>query len=141
MSKTMKAGCILMDIKNKKIGLVYRDYLHDYSFPKGHLEEGETLVECAVRETAEETKRDVSVLIDEPICLEEYTTPSGEKVLMHYYLVKDIGHSDNDSTDTHELIWVPYDRVYDMLTYPSLKEVWNNVKGKVKEYFDNGGIL
>ena len=47
--KVEKAGCILIDIKNKKIGLIYRKKQNDYSFPKGHREDGETLAECAIR--------------------------------------------------------------------------------------------
>ena len=53
----LKAGTIL--VKNDKIALVYRDYYDDYSFPKGHVEKGESFIECAIRETNEETKREV----------------------------------------------------------------------------------
>ena len=42
---TKKAGCILLD-KNNKVALVCKDG-KKFSFPKGHLEEGETLIECA----------------------------------------------------------------------------------------------
>lgn len=41
--KVEKAGCILINKKNNKIGLVYREKQKDYSFPKGHKEDGETL--------------------------------------------------------------------------------------------------
>ena len=44
-----KAGTILINLENKKIGVVYRKKQNDYTFPKGHLEKGETILECAVR--------------------------------------------------------------------------------------------
>ena len=56
MNITKKAGCIVLDVNNKTIALVYREKQNDYSFSKGHREGNETLIECAIRETAEETK-------------------------------------------------------------------------------------
>ena len=49
-----KAGCILINYEKQKIALVCRN--NEYSFPKGHLEKGETIQECALRETIEETR-------------------------------------------------------------------------------------
>ena len=54
---TKKAGCFLIKKETKEIALIYRKKQEDYSFPKGHVEEGESIKEAAVRETAEETKR------------------------------------------------------------------------------------
>ena len=125
---TQKAGCILVNLETSCIGLVYRDYYNDYSFAKGHLEEGETLVECAIRETAEETKRVAEIVsLDNPI-IEEYTTPKGEDCICYYYIAIDRGHSDNTSTDVHELVWVGYDKVKEVLSYPNQILLWNKIK-------------
>ena len=131
--KVIKAGCILVDTKNKKIGLIYRSNRNDYSFPKGHKENGESLVECAVRETAEETKRDCILCSNEPIAVEHYFDSKNDEVDNYYFLAIDNGKSDNNSTDTHDLIWTSFDDVEDILTYESLKETWRKVKNKVKE--------
>ena len=134
MSKVKKAGCILFNTEDKTVALVLRKE-NEYSFPKGHLEENESLIECALRETAEETKREGVILEEDPAYIETYVTPSGEDVLMYYFLAKDNGPSDNDSEDTHSTFWIPFDEVYDKLSYPSLKKVWTETKDKVKSYF------
>ena len=136
MGKVRKAGCILLNKEKKSIALVYREKQKDFSFPKGHLENDESLIECAIRETAEETKFDCKILENEPIYIENYVTPSGEDVEMYYFISQYIGLSDNDSTDTHQTFWIPYNEVYEKLSYDSLKIVWNNVKDKVLKYFD-----
>ena len=50
---TEKAGCFLIKKETKEIALIYRKKQNDYSFPKGHVEKGETLKEAAIWETAE----------------------------------------------------------------------------------------
>ena len=136
MSKTKKAGCILLNVTDKTVALVYREKHNDYSFPKGHMEKDETLEGCAIRETAEETKRDCILLEKDPIYIENYITPSGEDVEMYYFLAKDIGKSDNTSTDTHQTYWVPYEEVKDKLTYESLKKLWDEIKNRISNYFN-----
>ena len=135
MNKIIKAGCILLDLEKKKIALVYRERQNDYSFPKGHLEEGESLIECAIRETSEETKRDCIILNEQPISCDEYITPNGEAVIVYYYVSKNIGFSNNKSTETHSTIWVDFDEVYDKLTYSNSKKLWINIKDKISKYF------
>ena len=130
----LKAGIIL--INGNKIGLVYRNNYNDYSFPKGHLEEGESFIECAIRETNEETKREVKILLEDELYIEQYKDSKGNDCECHYFLGKDNGKSDNDSLEVHDLVWVDYDKVEDVLSYESLKELWNSIKEKVKEYID-----
>ena len=128
MMGTKKAGCILFDKKTQSVALVYRDYLNDWTFPKGHLESGETLKECAIRETAEETKR-VAKIIDgiDPI-INSYTTPKGEYCECYFYLAEDCGKSDNASEDTHLTKYFALDEVDKVLTYENLKPIWAKAK-------------
>lgn len=133
--ETLKAGCILVDKDNKMIALVYRDYHSDYSFPKGHLEEGESLLECAIRETAEETKREAKIVKEIEPYIEHYITPSGEKCVCYMYVCLDVGKSDNTSTDTHDVVWTPFSEVEDKLSYKSLKNMWNSLKDRVYKLF------
>ena len=128
-SETLKAGCYVVDKNTKKVALVYREKKNDYSFPKGHLEDGESLKECAVREVAEEIKRDV-IVVDEGL-IERYITPKGERCCCHMFIAVDNGKSNNTSTDTHEVVWVDIDEVYDKLTYKSLQSSWMRVKDKI----------
>lgn len=126
--KVEKAGCILINTKNKKIGLIYRSKQNDYSFPKGHKEEGETLLECAIRETEEETKRKCILYSNNPIAKEHYFDSKNDEVDMYYFIAIDNGKSNNNSLDTHELIWTEYEDVENKLSYDSLKKIWKEIK-------------
>lgn len=126
--KVEKAGCILINTKSKKIGLVYRKKQNDYSFPKGHKENEETLAECAIREINEETKRECILYLDYPIAKENYFDSKNDEVDMYYFIAIDNGKSNNSSLDTHDLIWTSIEEVEDKLSYDSLKNIWREVK-------------
>ena len=93
------------------------------------MEDGETLKDCAIREVAEEIKRD-AIIVDEGL-IERYITPKGERCCCHMFIAVDNGVSDNTSCDTHEVVWVDFDEVYDKLTYKSLQSSWMRVKDKI----------
>ena len=130
--ETKKAGCIVVNLETKQIALIYRDYYNDYTFPKGHLEKNETLEECAVRETAEETKRDCKIVESIAPYIDKYVTPRGENCVCYMYVAVDTGKSDNDSTDTHDLVWVNFENVEEKLSYDSLKKNWQAVKNDIE---------
>ena len=129
-----KAGTILINLENKKIGLIYRKNKGDYSFPKGHLEDGETFKECAIRETEEETGRKCHVIGEKEISIEKYNTPLGENVECYYYLAVDIGESKRKINENlkEQLIWISTDKVKEKLSYENLKKNWDDVESYVK---------
>ena len=126
--KTLKAGCFLINKQTKCVAIVHREKQNDYSFPKGHVEDGEDVKVTALREVAEETKREARIIEQFKPFVEEYTTPKGEDCICYMYIAEDIGASDNDSWDTHDTLWVHFDNVEDILSYPSLKNTWRTVK-------------
>jgi len=130
---TQKAGVVLINPENHKVGLVYRVEKNDYSFPKGHLEKGETLQECAIRETAEETKRNCQLISDKEVEIIRYNNDT-ESCEVYMYLAKDAGPSNNSSLEVHDLKWVDWSAVEETLTYRNLKDFWIRVKENVKRY-------
>ena len=81
-SETLKAGGLIL--RDGKVLLVSSDD-KEFGIPKGHLEKGETLEECAIREIKEETGFDVKILHKLPALRYQYEA-TGEKVFLQYYL-------------------------------------------------------
>ena len=137
--KVKKAGTILINLPRKEIGIVYREKRDDYTFPKGHLEDGESLKECAVRETEEETGRKNHIIYEEKMHIENYITPLGEDVECYYYLAIDDGKTDKDIEDNlkEKLVWIDYKALDKKLSYESLKKVWENMYPYVDEILNN----
>ena len=136
-----KAGTILINLENKKIGLVYREKQNDYTFPKGHLEEGETLLECAVRETEEETLRKNHLIDGKIIGVDKYSSEEENDVEVYYYLSIDEGKTSKDIElkDREELLWKDIDEVYSVLTYNNLRKMWKDIKNTVLKVIKNKG--
>ncbi|MBQ9313671.1 MAG: NUDIX domain-containing protein [Clostridia bacterium] len=137
-----KAGTILLNLETKQIGLVYRQKKDDYSFPKGHLEKGETLQECAVRETEEETLRANHLYSEKEVDTLRYLTPAGEDVESHVYIAIDDGPTNKNIPlkDREELRWVAMAEVENILSYNDLKELWRKVLPLVEKIFSGNTL-
>ena len=131
-----KAGCILIDCKNKKVGLVYRKKQNDYTFPKGHQEQDESILETAIREVEEETQNFPEILLQLPFS--SYIDSNNNECTTSWFLARTLGksHKQVDPELQHEVTWVNPDEVEDKLSYDNLKQLWNLVKEKVQEYLE-----
>ena len=137
--KVLKAGSVLIDKETKKVGLVFRKKQADYSFAKGHLEDGETLIECAKRETEEETSRKCRIVSEKELGILSYITKKGENVDTYLYLAIDEGPLDKTISEDlkEELEWIDFEQVEELLTHDDLKEFWNSSKQNILDYIGN----
>ena len=135
---TLKGGCFLINTEEKTVAIIYRKSKNDYSFPKGHMEEGEDVKACAIRETIEETQRDVELLLEDPIYKNTYKTSAGEDVEVDMYLAKDKGEYKGfiNEIDKEDCQWIKFDDVHKFLSYDDLKEMWNDVKLLIKPFME-----
>ncbi|MDR1430859.1 MAG: NUDIX domain-containing protein [Propionibacteriaceae bacterium] len=96
--------------------LVHRKRYDDWSLPKGKLNPGEYLAECAVRETLEETS--VAVRLGVPLDLVSYEVGDGLKSVSFWVAeaVRDDGHRPNDEVD--KIRWLPVSKAVSKVSYP-----------------------
>ena len=102
-----------------------------WSFPKGHVEMGETEVETALREVKEET--DIDVMID-PTFRETVTyfpRKDTQKVVVYF-----IGKAKNfgdvpQAEEIAEIRWVDIGHAVQMLTYENDKTIVNKARAAI----------
>lgn len=96
--------------------LVHRKRYNDWSLPKGKLNQGETLVECAFRETLEETG--VEVDIQTPLDTISFEVGSALKTVSYWRAAvrKDRGHVPN--TEVDRVRWFPLSKALPKASYP-----------------------
>lgn len=134
-----KAGTILLKLDTKQIALVFRKEDNGYTFPKGHLEEGETLEECAVRETEEETLNSNHLFTKEPAGIVKYQNIDDGDVEVYYYISISDGNTNKNipEKDKENFEWINFDDVETKLVYENLKEFWNNTKEQIRKILEN----
>ena len=140
---TKKAGTILLNLETKQIGLIYRKKDDSYTFPKGHLEKGETFEECAIRETEEETQRANHLLIHKELGILKYITDKGEDVEYHIYLSVDDGPTKKDipAYDRENFKWFSFEDVERVVTFKNLLDIWYIVKQPIHQILENNGMI
>ena len=122
-----KAGAIILSSNDKhKIALLYRGKHNDWSFPKGHIEDGEDSINAMIREVKEETGLSIKILCELPE--QNYLHPSGNTVSTKMFLVQ----SENDNLlkleyKTDDIKWVPINEVISVLSYNNLKDYFKKV--------------
>ena len=78
------AGAIVWRLNRGELEvlMIHRDRYNDWSWPKGKLDEGETMPECAAREVFEEVGLDIELGI--PLPAMTYEVGSGSKVVYYW---------------------------------------------------------
>lgn len=123
-------SCGAIVIQGEKILIIQQAAGH-WGFPKGHVEDGETEVETAIREIKEETNLDVE--IDESHrYVEHYSPKEGVEKDVVLFVAKMIGGEIKaQEEEVQKIKWLSYEEAIQTITYDNsrsvLKEAWKEL--------------
>ena len=87
-----------------RVALVHRPRYDDWSFPKGKLRRGETLLDCALREVREETG--FLCIAEEALGVTEYVDRRERPKLVRYWVMHRITGDFRPSNEVDSIAWV-----------------------------------
>ena len=128
----VSAGGLVIDASGKLGLLIGRRDLKDasgkrilWSLPKGHIEEGETPEEAALREVQEETG--IVSVIEKSLGVIDFWFMAGGKRIhktVHHYLFRENGGVlAAQESEVDEVAWFPLAEIVDRLAYPDEKKL------------------
>ena len=128
----VSAGGLVVDATGKLGLLIGRRDQKDssgkrilWSLPKGHIEEGETPEQAALREVQEETG--IESVIDKSLGVIDFWFMAGGKRIhktVHHYLFRENGGLlAPQESEVDEVAWFPLSEIIDRLAYPDEKKL------------------
>jgi 8-oxo-dGTP pyrophosphatase MutT (NUDIX family) len=112
-----------------------------WTLPKGTPDAGETLEQTALREVAEETGLEVSIV--EPLRAIEYVfVQDGTRIrkTVHYYLMEPTGGDLARHDHEFERVrWVPFDEAGSLLSFATERELVADAAARVAEVHETAG--
>ena len=125
LKKEKSCGCVI--IKDKKVLLVYEKNRNFWGFPKGHMEDGETEIETALREVKEEVGLDVEIYKERRYTLNYIIRDEIDKTTVLY-----IAKAKNDEiimqeNEIENIRWCSFEEALNILTFDNWKEMFKKV--------------
>jgi len=128
----ISAGGLVVDTTGKLGLLIGRRDQKDssgkrilWSLPKGHIEEGETPEQAALREVKEETG--IESIIEKSLGVIDFWFMAGGKRIhktVHHYLFRENGGIlAPQETEVDEVAWFPLEEIIERLAYPDEKKL------------------
>ena len=131
-----------IDPEDIEVLMVHRPRYHDWSWPKGKTENGESLVAAAVREVEEETGQIVT--LGAPLTTQRYRLGGGQTKEVHYWVGTPVpvGHASErlrapvaraPRTEIDQTAWTSPERAADMLTRRGDRRLLADIVARARE--------
>ena len=126
MDRVDSAGCIC--INGDRVLLIR--YFSHYSFPKGHIENGETVEDAALRETEEETGIKAEIAASPVIVPSQ--RPGDERKVYFFPSIYVSGEPQPQKGETDEAMWVGIDKAYSLLSFDADRKALEKAVGLLR---------
>ena len=131
-----------IDPADIEVLMVHRPRYHDWSWPKGKTENGESLVAAAVREVEEETGQIIT--LGAPLTTQRYRLGSGQTKEVHYWVGTPVPAGDASErlrapvaraprTEIDQTTWASPERAADMLTRRGDRRLLADIVARARE--------
>ena len=138
MKREKSCGAVVYRYSNDalEVLLIRHRFGGHWSFPKGHVEEGETEVQTALREVKEETNLSIRLREGFRESVEYFPKPYIKKQVI-YFLGLSLGDTaKRQEEEISELRWVPIDDAERMVSFANDK----NLISRSREYLQANGL-
>ena len=130
LRKEKSCGCII--IKNKKVLLVYEKNTNFWGFPKGHMEEGESEIQTALREVKEEVGLEVDIDKEKRYELNYIIRDEIDKTTVLYIARTKSEEIIMQESEIANIKWCDFDEALNTLTFENWKEMFKRVIEDIK---------
>ena len=134
LKKETSCGCII--IKDQKVLLIYEKNRNFWGFPKGHMEEGETEIETALREVKEEVGLDVFIKSQKRYTLHYTINNEIDKTTVLFLATAKEEEIKRQKSEIEKAKWCDFEEALNLLTF----ENWKKLFRKVLKEMDKKGI-
>ena len=125
LKKEKSCGCII--IKDQKVLLVYEKNRNFWGFPKGHMEDGETEIETALREVKEEVGLDVEIDKKRRYTLNYVIGNEIDKTTVLYIAKAKNEKIIMQESEIENTKWCSFEEALNTLTFDDWKEMFKKV--------------
>lgn len=106
------------------------------AFPGGHVEDGESIYDSAVREIKEETGLKVDNLIPRGFMF-WFNNQTGDRYFTYFYVTTDFSGELIDETEEGKVFWADYDELRQMKLAPNMANYLPIIEGRYSEGFSS----
>jgi len=124
-------SCGAYVIDNDKVLMVKHKNGGHWDFPKGHMEQGETKEQTAIREVLEETGIEIKIISDKQYKNSYKPKMNIQKEVIFFEALPIGGTLKNQESEVSDIEWVELDNVLEKLTYENSKKTFRKfIKAK-----------
>ncbi len=134
MKKEKSCGIVVF---NKDKVLIIKHNRGHYGLPKGHVEDGETEYETAIREVKEETNIDAQIIGDFRKVITYYPKENVIKDVVYFTGIPTTFNTKNQIEEVSEAVFLDLDMAINRITYDDERSVLQEAINyyKEKDYF------